>query len=227
MKSQALTLPPMWGVRACCCSRTWEPRSPCRAVSRGACVLALHHSRQLWPFRPEKRDRDCGPARLCARRWLNLVASPRVVRRLPKYDHSAIEKCRAYRAGEARENPRKFFFYISDDGDILGIRMGDFKVVLMEQRAKAAVCWFEPFVKLRGPKMFNLRRDPFERADENSKTYWDWMLDHVFIMYENAGDRGPADPELRTIPAAPEAGRIQPRRGAPAHLKEASGSRNR
>jgi hypothetical protein len=42
--------------------------------------------------------------------------------------------------------------------------MGDWKVVLMEQRAKQLMCWFEPFVKLRAPKMFNLRRDPFERA---------------------------------------------------------------
>lgn len=41
----------------------------------------------------------------------------------------------------------------------------------MEQRAKQLLCWFEPFVKLRAPKMFNLRRDPFERADENSNTY--------------------------------------------------------
>jgi hypothetical protein len=49
--------------------------------------------------------------------------------------------------------------------------MGEWKVVLMEQRAKQLMCWFEPFVKLRAPKMFNLRRDPFERADENANTY--------------------------------------------------------
>jgi arylsulfatase A-like enzyme len=89
-----------------------------------------------------------------------------------------------YLTGEAKESPRKFFFYISDDGDILAIRMGDWKVVLMEQRAKQLLCWFEPFVKLRAPKMFHLRRDPFERADENSNTYWDWLIDHVYIIYE-------------------------------------------
>jgi hypothetical protein len=44
-------------------------------------------------------------------------------------------------------------------------------------------CWFEPFVKLRAPKMFNLRRDPFERADENSNTYWDWVISHAFLVY--------------------------------------------
>jgi arylsulfatase len=89
-----------------------------------------------------------------------------------------------YLTGEATESPRKAFFYVSDDGDILAIRMGDWKVVLMEQRAKQLMCWFEPFVKLRAPKMFNLRRDPFERADENSNTYWDWVISHVYIVYE-------------------------------------------
>ena len=120
-----------------------------------------------------------------------------------------------YLTGEAKESPRKFFFYISDDGDILAIRMGDWKVVLMEQRAKQLMCWFEPFVKLRAPKMFNLRRDPFERADENSNTYWDWVISHAYLLYEMQAARSPADPGLRAVPATPEAGRIQSRRGAP------------
>jgi arylsulfatase len=89
-----------------------------------------------------------------------------------------------YLSGEAKESPRDNFFYISDDGDILAIRMGDYKVVLMEQRATRMMCWFEPFVKLRGVKIFHLRRDPSERADDNSNTYWDWVLDHAFIIYQ-------------------------------------------
>jgi arylsulfatase A-like enzyme len=88
-----------------------------------------------------------------------------------------------YLTGEAKESPRNFFFYMSDDGDILAIRMMDWKVVLMEQRAQQLLCWFEPFVKLRAPKLFHLRRDPFERADENSNTYWDWLISHVYIIY--------------------------------------------
>ena len=88
-----------------------------------------------------------------------------------------------YFVGEVEESPRKGFFYISDDGDILAIRHGDWKVVLMEQRAKTLLCWFEPFVPLRGPKIFNLRRDPFERADENSNTYWDWLISHAYLIY--------------------------------------------
>jgi len=88
-----------------------------------------------------------------------------------------------YLSGETREGPRKFFFYFSDDGDLVAVRMGDWKMVLMEQRAKQLMCWFEPFVKLRAPKMFNLRRDPFERADENSNTYWDWVISHAYLLY--------------------------------------------
>jgi arylsulfatase A-like enzyme len=88
-----------------------------------------------------------------------------------------------YLSGEVDESPRKSFFYISDDGDILAIRHQDWKAVLMEQRAKTLQCWAEPFVPLRVPKIFNLRRDPFERADENSNTYWDWMISHAYLVY--------------------------------------------
>jgi arylsulfatase len=88
-----------------------------------------------------------------------------------------------YLTGEVKESPRNFHFYISDDGEILAIRIQDWKVVLMEQRAKTLQCWFEPFVKLRAPKIFHLRRDPFERADENSNTYWDWVISHAYIIY--------------------------------------------
>jgi arylsulfatase A-like enzyme len=89
-----------------------------------------------------------------------------------------------YLGGQTNKGPRTYFFYISDDGDILAVRMGDWKMVLMEQRARQLMCWFEPFVKLRAPKMFHLRRDPFERADENSNTYWDWVISHAYLLYE-------------------------------------------
>ena len=89
-----------------------------------------------------------------------------------------------YITGEVGESPRHFFFYISDDGDILAIRMDDFKAVLAEQRATRLQAWSEPFVKLRVPKIFNLRTDPFERADENSNTYWDWVIDHAWMIYK-------------------------------------------
>ena len=85
-----------------------------------------------------------------------------------------------YLSGEVKDSPRNYFFYFSDDGELLAIRMNDWKVVLMEQRAKQLMAWLEPFVPLRAPKMFHLRRDPFERADENSNTYWDWMISHIY-----------------------------------------------
>ena len=131
-----------------------------------------------------------------------------------------------YMTGAAKEGPRKFFFYISDDGDILAIRMGDWKVVLMEQRAKQLLCWFEPFVKLRAPKMFHLRRDPFERADENSNTYWDWLISHAYILYEMQGLVAQQIPEFvkfppRQKPAAFNLDEVL------RHLQEASSSANR
>jgi arylsulfatase len=89
-----------------------------------------------------------------------------------------------YFTGEAEHSPRDFFFYVSDDGDILAIRMDDYKAVLAEQRATRLMAWAEPFVKLRVPKMFNLRTDPFERADDSSNTYWDWVISHSWVMYK-------------------------------------------
>ncbi len=88
-----------------------------------------------------------------------------------------------YFKGATQESPRQFFFYVNDDGDLVSLRCGDWKIVFMEQRAKQMLCWAEPFVKLRMPKLFHLRRDPFERADENSNSYWDWFIDHLFVLY--------------------------------------------
>ena len=65
----------------------------------------------------------------------------------------------------------------------MAIRMDDWKVVLMEQRAQGFGCWNEPFVHLRMPKLFNLRRDPFERADVSSNTYYDWFLTRAYAIY--------------------------------------------
>lgn len=87
-----------------------------------------------------------------------------------------------YFMGETSESPRKSFFYINDDGLLVALRYEDWKLVFMEQRAKQLACWSEPFVPLRIPKIFNLRQDPFERADENSNTYYDWMIDHAFML---------------------------------------------
>ena len=88
-----------------------------------------------------------------------------------------------YLTGEAAESPRTEFFYFSDDGDLVALRYDNWKLVFMEQRLAGTLqVWFEPFVPLRAPKLFNLRTDPFERADMTSNTYWDWFIDRLFLV---------------------------------------------
>ena len=89
-----------------------------------------------------------------------------------------------YLSGEVNESPRQSFFYISDDGGVMAVRVGDYKLVFEEQRATSTNVWAEPMVKLRLPYIFHLRRDPFERANFNSNVYFDWMINHVPQLYQ-------------------------------------------
>jgi arylsulfatase len=85
--------------------------------------------------------------------------------------------------GETDKSAREDFFYFSDDGDLLALRYDNWKLVFAEQRVSGTMkLWFEPFVMLRVPKLFNLRTDPFEFADVTSNTYWDWFIDHVYLL---------------------------------------------
>ena len=92
-----------------------------------------------------------------------------------------------YLTGEVSEGPRQDFFYFSDDGQLVGVRSGDWKIVYAEQRATQFQVWREPFVPLRIPKVFNLRRDPYERADVHSNSYntW-WENNSAWIFYGSA-----------------------------------------
>ena len=86
-------------------------------------------------------------------------------------------------SGETDESPRKEIFYFSDDGDLTALRYGDWKVIFLEQRAEETFqSWREPFVQLRVPLLFNLRRDPYERAHKTSNTYDDWFLDRAYML---------------------------------------------
>lgn len=88
-----------------------------------------------------------------------------------------------YLTGEETESPRNIFIYFSDDGDVLALRYDNWKFVFMEQRAQGTLnIWAEPFITLRVPKLFNLRTDPYEYADTTSNTYYDWLLDRVYLM---------------------------------------------
>ncbi|MFT7594220.1 MAG: arylsulfatase A-like enzyme [Paracoccaceae bacterium] len=88
-----------------------------------------------------------------------------------------------YLTGEAEEGPRHEVFYFSDDGDLTALRYDDWKAIFLEHRYPQTLrAWAEPWTELRIPLLFNLRRDPYERADITSNTYWDWYLDRVFLL---------------------------------------------
>jgi arylsulfatase A-like enzyme len=83
----------------------------------------------------------------------------------------------------AKESPRREIFYFTDDGELACLRYDEWKIVFLEQRARGTMeIWANPFTQLRIPKIFNLRRDPYERADRTSNTYWDWVLDRVYLL---------------------------------------------
>jgi arylsulfatase len=80
-------------------------------------------------------------------------------------------------------SPRKEVFYFSDDGDLTALRYNDWKIIFMEQRVEGTLrAWAEPFVPLRVPLIFNLRRDPYERAQKTSNTYYDYLIDRAYLM---------------------------------------------
>lgn len=85
--------------------------------------------------------------------------------------------------GQEDKGPRDEIFYFSDDGDLTALRWRDWKMIFMEQKEyKTFRAWIEPFTPLRVPLIFNLRRDPYERAYQTSNTYYDWMLDRAYLL---------------------------------------------
>ena len=127
-----------------------------------------------------------------------------------------------YLIGAESKSPRPGFFYFSDDGDLTALRYDHWKVVFMEQRVAGTLrIWQEPFVSLRFPKLFNLRTDPYERADITSNTYWDWVLDHIFLSFPRRpswGDswrRSRSFRHARRRPASPSTRCCRSWQGAP------------
>ncbi len=89
-----------------------------------------------------------------------------------------------YLTGKTKESPRQVFYYFSDDGDVLGVRFDNWKIIFMEQRLPGTLgVWAEPFVHLRLPKIINLRTDPYEFAPTTSNSYYDWMIHRAYIIF--------------------------------------------
>ncbi len=103
---------------------------------------------------------------------------------LDGYDQSAF--LRAVGTDPPVKSARNTFFYCDDDGLLVALRVGDYKLSFAEQRMPGTLgVWAEPFTKLRLQKIYNLMQDPYERADITSNTYWDWVLNHVPYGYQS------------------------------------------
>jgi arylsulfatase A-like enzyme len=88
-----------------------------------------------------------------------------------------------YLTSKTDKSPRESFLYINDDQQVTALRYDNWKLVFLEQRAPGTLrVWAEPFTSLRVPKLFNLRTDSYERADVTSNTYYDWFMDHAFLL---------------------------------------------
>jgi arylsulfatase A-like enzyme len=121
--------------------------------------------------------------------FLAIAGEPDIVEKLKKGHQAAGKTFKVhidgynllpYLTGKEKKSPRPGFIYFDDDGDLVALRFDNWKIVFMEQRARGTLgLWAEPFVPLRVPKLFNLRTDPFERADITSNTYYDWLIDHI------------------------------------------------
>jgi len=90
--------------------------------------------------------------------------------------------------GKTKKGPREEFFYFSDDGDLQALRYDNWKVVFAQQEAPGTMrVWSRPLVRTRIPWLFNLRTDPYERASITSNTYWDWWMNHAFLLVPAQG----------------------------------------
>ena len=101
---------------------------------------------------------------------------------LDGYDFLDYFKCLPDCNPDVTPAPRREFVYANDDGQLVGIRINNWKIAFYEQREHAFNVWQEPFTQLRVPKIFNLRSDPFEKADHDATQYDIWRFDHIFLL---------------------------------------------
>ncbi|WP_025138709.1 arylsulfatase [Achromobacter sp. DH1f] len=97
----------------------------------------------------------------------------------------------AYLTGKDPKSAREDFYYFNDDGLLVAMRYENWKVVFCEQTAPGGFAvWREPFVCLRVPKVFNLRMDPYERADIVSDQYNDWLTKNAYLAFVGSAKAG-------------------------------------
>jgi arylsulfatase A-like enzyme len=126
--------------------------------------------------------------------FVDIAGDPNVTEELKKGVHNDAMK-RDYKVhldgydlvpfltGKTDKSPRKEVFYFSDDGDLTALRYGDWKILFMEQPVAGTFrVWQQPFVPLRTPFLYNLRRDPYERATITSNSYYEWLLDRAYLF---------------------------------------------
>jgi hypothetical protein len=92
------------------------------------------------------------------------------------------------------------------------MRYENWKMVFCEQKVQGTLeIWAAPFVCRRLPKMFNLRLDPYERADITSNTYYDWTIQRAFPDRAGSSARCAVRRDIQGLPAAAEAVELQRR----------------
>ena len=100
---------------------------------------------------------------------------------------------------------------MNDAGEVVAIRVNDWKAVYLENRARQLDVWREPFVHLRLPLLFNLRRDPFERAQQTSNTYHDWFIDRAYVLGPMQAVASRFLMTMKDYPPQPGSGRLESR----------------
>jgi arylsulfatase len=90
----------------------------------------------------------------------------------------------AYLTGQQERSARRAFIYFDDDAQLVAIRFDNWKLVFYEQKTPGTLdIWGEPFTPRRLPLFFNLRMDPYERAQITSNEYWAWSLHKGYLMF--------------------------------------------
>ena len=110
--------------------------------------------------------------------------------------------------------PRHEFFYFNDDGQLVGLRYDQWKIVFAEQTSEGADVWRDPFKTLRAPKIFNVRSDPFEIGDHEGMDWNRWWVEHVFLLVPAQQYVGQIHRHVQGISAQPEGRHVCAGRGA-------------